>query len=152
MATSHLFFNPFTFRHLGPLLLPFPAVKWRAGEACGEGRGPGFTKVFSAESQSGPETAARRLDGQAARRVEASHEGLDDPAHFLDGFVLPDNELMHALFKLDGIGTPLCGVEFYSLNLHGVPLLLIVLFRVAAHVPYERFLFINVDIYTDVAT
>jgi hypothetical protein len=87
-------------------------------------------------------------------RAEAGHEGRDDPAEFLDGVVLPDHAIEHAGFELYGIRAARRGIEFHSLDgTHGVPLLLfLVLLRVAAHVPYQRFLFVNVNIYPDVAT
>jgi hypothetical protein len=92
--------------------------------------------------------------GGTPRGAEAGHEGLNDPAELLDGVILPDHAIVHAGFKLYGIRAAQRGIEFHSLDrTHGVPLLLfLVLLRVAAHVPYQRFLLVNVNIYTDVAT
>jgi hypothetical protein len=61
---------------------------------------------------------------------------------------------VHAGFELYGVRAAQRGIEFHSLDrTHGVPLLLfLVLLRVAAHVPYQRFLLVNVNIYPDVAT
>lgn len=92
--------------------------------------------------------------GRPPHGAEAGHEGLNDPAEFLDGIVLTDDAIVHAGFELYGIRAAQRGIEFHSLDrTHGVPLLLfLVLLRVAAHVPYQRFLLVNVNIYPDVAT
>lgn len=108
------------------------AVKWREGGGAEGKWGPRFAEVLSAESQEQQDA------GRTAGRIESGHEGLHHPGDAVDGLVLTNDPFTQAAFEVYGIRATQSGIELHPVDrTHGVPLLLIlVLFRVAAHVPY----------------